>query len=73
MNELVKVNFDNQTVSARDLHEALGIAERFSQWINRYSELIDEYGVTPVGEPTEVQNNGGLNRKTNCFAVRKVK
>lgn len=60
MNELVKVNFENQTVSARDLHEALEVAERFSQWINRYSELIEEYGVTPVGEPTEVQNNGGI-------------
>ena len=60
MNELIKVNEDNQTVSARDLHEALGIAERFSLWISRHSELMDEYGITSVGKPTQVQNNGGI-------------
>lgn len=60
MNELITVNENEQTVSARDLHDALGIAERFSAWINRHEELLGEYGVTPVGKPTEVQNNGGV-------------
>lgn len=32
MNELVKVDFDTQTVSARDLHEKLNIEKRFSAW-----------------------------------------
>lgn len=42
MNELVKVNFDTQTVSARDLYDLLsqdgGVkgTERFSKWFERY-------------------------------------
>lgn len=60
MNELIKVNFDNQTVSARDLHEALAIQKRFSAWIEQYDELLTEYKVTPVPKSTEVQNNGGI-------------
>lgn len=60
MNELIKVNSETMTVSARDLHKALGIAERFSLWASRYSDLMNEYGVTPVGKPTEVHNNGGI-------------
>ncbi len=37
MNEVLKVNYEkeNPTVSARDLHEALGIEERFSKWFER--------------------------------------
>ena len=60
MNELITVDTNTQTVSARDLHEALGISERFSLWASRYQDLMNEYGVTPVGKPTEVQNNGGI-------------
>lgn len=43
MDELVKVNFDTQTVSARDLYDLLskedGVkgTERFSKWFERYS------------------------------------
>lgn len=35
MNELLKVNEDSQTVSARDLYEAVGSTERFSTWFER--------------------------------------
>ena len=35
MNNLIKVNFDTQTVSARDLYEVLEIKERFSVWAER--------------------------------------
>lgn len=59
MMELITVNQDTQTVSARDLHDALGVAERFSAWIGRYAELLEDYHITPVGKPTEVPNNGG--------------
>ena len=43
MNEMIKVNFDTQTVSARDLYDLLsqedGVkgTERFSKWFERYS------------------------------------
>lgn len=43
MDELITVNFDTQTVSARDLYDLLsqedGVkgTERFSKWFERYS------------------------------------
>ncbi len=35
MNELISVNFDTQTVSARELHKKVGSTERFSSWFER--------------------------------------
>lgn len=35
MNELITVNFDTQTVSARELHKQVGSTERFSSWFER--------------------------------------
>lgn len=60
MNEPISVNFDTQTVSARDLHAVLEVKERFSVWADR---LVNYFGVeemTSVTVPTEVQNNGGI-------------
>lgn len=37
-NELITVNFDTQTVSARELHKALGIEKRFSAWFETNSQ-----------------------------------
>lgn len=59
MNELIAVNFDTQTVSLRDLHEALEIRERFSAWASRVKATFGDE-LTSVGKPTEVQNNGGI-------------
>lgn len=35
MNEVITVNFDTQTVSARELHKEVGSTERFSAWFER--------------------------------------
>lgn len=38
MNNLIAVNFDTQMVSARELHEKLGINKRFSVWFETNSQ-----------------------------------
>ena len=60
MNDLIKVNFDTQTVSARDLYEVLEIKERFSVWAERLINYFGGEELTSVLKPTEVQNNGGV-------------
>lgn len=56
MNELIKVNFDTQTVSARELHEKLNIGKRFSGWFETNSTgFIEE--VDFRGAYLEVQGN----------------
>ncbi len=61
MNELLNVNFDTQTVSARELHEQLEISKRFSAWFETNSQgFVEGEDFTSVLKGTEVQNNGGI-------------
>lgn len=44
MNEIIKVNYDKEqpTVSARELHKALGIKYDFSRWVkSNFSEFVE--------------------------------
>lgn len=64
MNELLKVNAENQTVSARDLHDALEATERFSTWFERFSVgFVEGEDYTTVNKLTQVQNNGGIQER----------
>ena len=58
--EIIKVNFDKQTVSARALYHFFGLAERFSAWWTRMVSygLEENVDFATVGKPTVV-NNGG--------------
>lgn len=57
MNELIAVNFDTQTVSARDLHKALGIEKRFSAWFETNSQgFVENEDFTSVLSGTVVNN-----------------
>lgn len=56
MNELITVNFDAQTVSARELHKALGIEKRFSAWFEANSQGFVE-NEDFRGAYLEVQSN----------------
>jgi len=60
MNELIKVNPDEQTVSARELYKALEIEKRFSAWFETNSQSFVE-GEDFTSVPTStVVNNGAL-------------
>ena len=58
MNELLKVNFDTQTVSARDLHEKLEVKTKYADWFPR----MCEYGFAENADYSTVsqkRENGG--------------
>ena len=65
MNEIIKVNLDTQTVSARELHKQVGSTERFSAWFERQLQygFVENEDYTTVKVLTEVQNNGGIQQR----------
>ena len=56
MNEVLKVDFDTQTVSARELHSTLEISKRFSSWFESNSQGFIE-GEDFRGAYLKVQTN----------------
>ena len=57
MNELLNVNTESQTVSARELHDALEATERFSVWVQRYlPNFVEGEDFTSVSKLTVVNN-----------------
>lgn len=66
--EVIKVNEDTMTVSARDLHEALGIVKRFSQWFEQFKEDFTD-GTDFTSVPTSTVVNNGAVRELNDFQV----
>ena len=53
-----------QTVSARELHKALGIKHRFNDWMNTNKKMFvenEDYTTVPV--LVEVENNGGVQKR----------
>lgn len=65
MDDLITVNFDTQTVSARELHKQVGSTERFSNWFARQLQFgfVENEDYTTVKVLTEVQNNGGIQKR----------
>lgn len=65
MDEVLKVDFEKQTVSARELYSELEIAERFSRWFERMASygFVENEDFTTVKIGTEVQNNGGVQQR----------
>lgn len=49
MSEIINVNFENETVSARELHKAVGSSERFSNWFGRQLQYGFEENVDYLG------------------------
>lgn len=59
MNELLNVNFDAQTVSARELHERLHIGTRFNDWFPRMCEYGFEEGKEYYSKMSKTSQSGG--------------
>lgn len=69
MNELISVNFDTQTVSARELYAELEVTDRFSRWFER----MTAYGFTENEDYTSVKSstvvNNGAERELQDYNV----
>ncbi len=59
-NELIKIDFDKQLVSARALYNFLELAERFSKWCKRMFSygLVENVDYTAVNNGTNGAPNG---------------
>lgn len=74
MNEILRVDYDKQTVSARDLHEALGIEKRFSAWFETNSHgFIEGEDFTGVLSGTVVNNGAQIKLQDYQLSVDMAK
>ena len=69
MSELIKVNIDDQTVSARELYKELEVTDRFSRWFDRMLAygFVDGEDFTSVKSSTLVNN--GAERELQDYQV----
>ena len=58
MNEILRVNFDTQMVSARELHEKLHISTRFNDWFPRMCEYGFSEGSDFYSKMSKTKNGG---------------
>ena len=58
MNEILRVNFDTQMVSARELHEKLHISTRFNDWFPRMCEYGFSEGSDFYSKMSKTENGG---------------
>lgn len=73
MNELLNVNFDTQTVSARELHEQLHIKTAFKDWFPRMCEYGFEEGKDCCSKLSETSEKGGRPSKDADISVDMAK
>ena len=59
MGELIRTDIDNQTVSARELHEKLNISTRFNDWFPRMCEYGFTAGVDFYSKMSKTNEKGG--------------
>lgn len=58
MQELIKVDMDTQTISARELHEQLNIGTRFNDWFPRMCEYGFTEGTDFYSKLSKTENGG---------------
>ena len=74
MNEIIKVNEETMTVSARELHKALEIEKRFSAWFETNSQgFIEGVDFTGVLTSTVVNNGAQIELQDYSLSVDMAK
>lgn len=75
MNELIEVNFDKQTVSARELYKQLEVTDRFSRWFERMLAygFIENEDFTGVKTSTVVNNGAEIELRDYELSVDMAK
>lgn len=73
MNEILKVNNDTQTVSARELHERLHIKTAFKDWFPRMCEYGFEEGTDFCSKLSETSEKGGRPAKDADISIDMAK
>lgn len=73
MNELLTVNNDTQTVSARELHERLHIKTAFKDWFPRMCEYGFEEGADFCSKLSETSQKGGRPAKDADISIDMAK
>lgn len=73
MNEILKVDFDTQMVSARELHEQLHIKTAFKDWFPRMCEYGFEEGKDFCSKLSETSEKGGRPSKDADISVDMAK
>lgn len=74
MNELITVNTEDMTVSARDLHKALGIEKRFSAWFETNAQgFVEGEDYTGVLSGTVVNNGAQIELQDYACSVEMAK
>lgn len=73
MNDLITVNADTQTVSARDLHEKLNIGTAFKDWFPRMCEYGFVEGIDFCSKLSETSAKGGRPAKDADISIDMAK
>lgn len=73
MNEILKVDNDTQTVSARELHERLHIKTAFKDWFPRMCEYGFEEGTDFCSKLSETSEKGGRPAKDADISIDMAK
>lgn len=74
MNEIIKVNEETMTVSARELHKALEIEKRFSAWFETNSQgFVEGVDFTGVLTSTVVNNGAQIELQDYSLSVDMAK
>lgn len=75
MNELIIVDFDKQTVSARELYKQLEVTDRFSRWFERMLAygFVENEDFTGVKSSTLVNNGAEINLQDYELSVDMAK